>query len=261
METNNNGRIFQLEHVTKAYPGKVALASVSLTIDSGETVAVLGPSGSGKTTLLHLLGGVISPDEGSVSLNGHTLADMKPGRELSQWAGVIHQQFDLVPHLSVMHNVLAGRLGQWGLVKSLVSLLSPRDRNMALRALDRVGLSDKPNERTSRLSGGEQQRVAIARMLVQNPRVIIADEPVASLDPARARDIMELISTIVKESGKTLIASLHSIELARDFFTRAIGLRNGEVWFDLPVERVTDDLLSALYALEGLERESVASQV
>ena len=130
----------------------------------------------------------------------------------------------------------------------------------AMREPGRVGLSRKPNARTSRLSGGEQQRVATARMLVQNPRVIIADEPVASLDPARARDVMELISTIVKEAGKTLIVSLHSIELARDFFTRAIGLRSGEVWFDLPVERVTDDLLSALYALEGLEREGVVNQ-
>ncbi|MGH2541158.1 MAG: phosphonate ABC transporter ATP-binding protein, partial [Ardenticatenaceae bacterium] len=187
MAVSANGRLFQVESASKVYSAKVALAQVSLTINDGETVALVGPSGSGKTTLLHLLAGVIQPTEGHIALNGRFLSEMKPGRELSSLVGVIHQQFDLVPHLSVLNNVLAGRLGQWGMLKSLVSLVSPRDKHLAERALQRVGLSDKMYERASRLSGGEQQRVAIARLLVQDPRVIIADEPVSSLDPARAK--------------------------------------------------------------------------
>ena len=250
-------RIFKLEGATKGYPGGVALRPLSLAVHSGERVAVVGPSGSGKTTLLHLLGGVIQPDEGSVALNGHLLSDLRPGRELSSLVGVIHQQFDLVPHLNVVHNVLAGRLGQWGLWRAVTSLVSPRDLDLAMAALDRVGLGERAYERASRLSGGEQQRVAIARLLVQDPRVILADEPVASLDPTRASDLMSLLSGIVSETGKTLVASLHSIELVRTHFSRAIGLRNGRLWFDLPVADVAEDMLGELYELEGLEGAGV----
>ena len=250
-------RVFRLDRVTKSYGGKLALAALSFTISAGEAVAVVGPSGSGKTTLLHLLASIIRPDGGAVALNGHDLLDLEPGPELSALVGVIHQQFELVPHLNVMNNVLAGRLGQWSIARSLLSLVSPRDRHMALAALERVGLSDRPYERTSRLSGGEQQRVAIARLLVQDPGVLIADEPVASLDPTRAEDIVGLLARIAGEYGKTLIASIHSIELARRYFTRVIGLRLGEMWFDLPVDRVTDELLTGLYELQGLESEGV----
>jgi phosphonate transport system ATP-binding protein len=208
--------------------------------------------------LLHLLAGVIQPDSGSIALNGCVLSDMKPGRELSSLVGVIHQQYDLVPHLSVLHNVLAGRLGQWGILRSLVSLVSPRDRILAAHALEQVGLTDRIHERASRLSGGEQQRVAIARLLVQDPKVIIADEPVASLDPARAADLIRLLARIARDSDKTLISSIHSIDLAREYFDRVIGLRNGELQFDVPVDSVSSELLAELYDLEGLEREGVA---
>ena len=245
--------IFRLEQVTKAYGGKPAISPLSLSVNEGETIAVVGASGAGKTTLLHLLSGVIQPDMGSIALNGHLLSDLKPGRELSSLVGVIHQQFDLVPHLSVLHNVLVGRLGQWNLVRSLVSLVSPRDRHLALAALERVGLADKSYERASRLSGGEQQRVAVARALVQDPRVMIADEPVASLDPARANDLIGLLAGIADESGKTLIASLHAVELARRYFSRIIGLRNGDLVFDVPVQQVNDGMLAGLYELKGLE--------
>ncbi len=249
----NSERIFRLESVTKSYPGRVALAPLSLTIGAGEAVAVAGPSGSGKTTLLHLMAGIIQPSAGSISLDGQALSELGPGRELSSLVGVIHQQLDLVPHLSVVHNVLAGRLGQWGLLRSLVSLVTPRDRHLAAAAIERVGLADRLFERTSRLSGGEQQRVAIARLLVQDPRVIIADEPVASLDPARATDLMGLLSSIAGDTGKTLIASLHSIEHARDYFSRVVGLRNGVLLFDTPVHELSQDALRELYELRGLE--------
>ena len=256
-KSRENGPAFRLETVSKSYGGTVALAPLSLTIEAGERVAVVGPSGSGKTTLLHLIGGLLQPDAGRIALNGHMLSELRPGRDLSSLVGVIHQQFDLVPHVSVVHNVLAGRLGQWSLARSLLSLVLPQDRHLAERALERVGLADKLYERTSRLSGGEQQRVAIARLLVQDPGVLIADEPVASLDPARGADLLSLLASIAGESGKTLVASVHSVEFARRFFSRAIGLRHGAVQFDLPVEKVTDDLLEALYELKGLASDGV----
>ena len=257
MTSSKNGHVpmFTLEGVAKAYPRTVALAPISLEIEAGERLAVLGPSGSGKTTLLHLMGGVIQPDEGNILINGLPLSGLNPGRELASLVGVIHQQLDLVPHLSVVHNVLAGRLGQWSTFRSLFSLVTLRERYLAVDALGKLGIADKLYERTSRLSGGEQQRVAMARLLVQTPRAILADEPVASLDPARAEDLMRLLTDIVREAGKTLVASLHSVHLTRTYFSRAIGLRNGGLQFDLPVGELTDDILEDLYDIVGLKGE------
>lgn len=243
--------MLRIDGAAKAYSGRRAVAPLSFAIHEGERVAVLGPSGSGKTTLLHLMAGIIRPDSGGVNLGGRSISDLGPGREAAGLVGVIHQQYDLVPHLSVAHNVLAGRLGAWGLLRSLWSLLSPQDLGLAENALERVGLLDRLYERTSRLSGGEQQRVAIARLLVQDPRVIVADEPVASLDPARARDLMILLSGVATDTGKTLISSLHSTELATEFFDRAIGLRDGVVVFDMPVAGLNKAALDDLYYLEA----------
>ena len=252
---NGHVPMFVLEGVAKLYPRTLALAPISLRIDAEERVAVLGPSGGGKTTLLHLMAGVIQPDQGSVLIDGRPLAGLSPGREMAGLVGVLHQQFDLVPHLSVVHNVLAGRLGRWGTMRSLFSLLSPRERHLAEEALERLGIADKLYERTSRLSGGEQQRVAMARLLVQTPKAILADEPVASLDPARAEDLMRLLSDVVRRSGKTLVASLHSVQIARRYFSRAIGLRNGGLQFDVPVGQVTEGMLENLYDIRGLRGE------
>jgi phosphonate transport system ATP-binding protein len=243
--------ILKIEGAAKAYSGRRAIAPLSLAIHEGEKVAVLGPSGSGKTTLLHLMAGIIRPDSGGVELGGRSISDLGAGREAAALVGVIHQQYDLVPHLSVVHNVLAGRLGRWGMLRSLWSLLSPQDLGLAEDALARVGLRDRLYERTSRLSGGEQQRIAIARLLVQDPRVIVADEPVASLDPARARDLIILLSGVAVDAGKTLVASLHSTELATEFFDRAIGLRNGAVVFDMPVGSLGKSTLDDLYYLQA----------
>jgi phosphonate transport system ATP-binding protein len=245
--------MFVLEGVAKAYPRAVALAPLSLRVEPGERLAVLGPSGSGKTTLLHLMGGVIQPDQGTILIDGRPLARLKPGRELAGLVGVVHQQFDLVPHLAVVHNVLAGRLGQWSTLRSLVSLVSPRERHLAAEALEKLGIAGKLYERTSRLSGGEQQRVAMARLLVQTPKAILADEPVASLDPARAEDLVRLLASVARESGKTLVASIHSVRLARAYFSRVVALRNGELQFDRPVAEVTDEMLERLYDIEGLD--------
>ena len=237
--SNEQQRAIRLDQVSKSYPGRMALYATSFEINVGEAVAIVGPSGSGKTTLLHLMGGVIQPDSGDIFLNDHRLSEMKPGRELSSLVGVIHQQYDLVPHLSVMHNVLAGRLGQWGILQSLMSLVSPKNQTLAVGALEQVGLVDRIHERASRLSGGE---------------------PVASLDPARATDLIDLLAKIARESNKTFVASIHSTDLAHQYFNRVIGLRNGEKQFDLPVAFVSPELLGGLYELEGLERESVVQE-
>ncbi len=247
--------MFTLRRVTKRYPQGVALAPLSVEIRAGERVAIAGPSGSGKTTLLHLMGGVIQPDAGDIIINGRSLASLSSGRELARLVGIIHQQHDLVPHLAVIHNVLAGRLGEWGLMKSLLSLIFPQERDAALRALEQVGLPDKLYQRTSQLSGGEQQRVAIARVLMQAPRAILADEPVASLDPARAEDLVRLLTQLALSTGRTLVASLHSIDLARTYFQRIMGLRNGELQFDMPAAAVSQTMLERLYDLQGLRDE------
>ena len=249
-ETNRQAAAVSLSNVSKTFPGATALDGVSLLIQKFERVALIGPSGAGKTTFLHSVAGLVKPDSGTIAILGHSLGDMQPGAELASKVGVIHQQFDLVPHLSVKNNVLAGRLGRRGLLSSLGSLLFPFDEDVAKAALDRVGISHKARERTADLSGGEQQRVAIARLLVQNPEVILADEPVASLDPARSIEVMRLLSDIALSEGKTLICAVHSVDLVCSFFERVVGLRDGKLQFDLQVEMLTEGHMTALFSLE-----------
>lgn len=243
--------------ISKSYSRVEALAPLTLTIRHGERVALAGPSGSGKTTLLYILAGIIQPDGGYVSIDRRRLSDLRPGEELARLVGVLHQQYDLVPNLPVVQNVLAGRLGQWSLFRAVLSLLWPQERRLAEKALSQLGIVDKLQERTSLLSGGEQQRVAIARLLVQSPLIILADEPVSSLDPTRAEDTLRLMTDLADPCGKALVVSLHSPALIRKYFSRIIGLREGMVQFDLPVEKMTEGILDRLYELnigkEGVE--------
>ena len=245
-----------LRGVEKRFGDVVAVGSISLAVRQGETVALLGPSGAGKSTMLRLMAGEIEPTSGVIELSGRELANLTPGRELASLVGMIHQQFDLVPNLSALQNVLAGRLGEWGFFRSLVSLAAPLEREVAMAALRRLGVEDRAGLRAGRLSGGEQQRVAIARVLVQGPALILADEPVASLDPARAEEVLDLLVGLAERDGRTLVASMHSVGMARQRFGRLIGLRNGESSFDLPAREVTDGMLESLYALEGLRAET-----
>lgn len=247
-----NDNVFEINEISKIYERKIALSSISITIKKGELVALIGPSGAGKTTLLNILATVLKPDGGNILLDGISIDRYKGVKVLAEKLGIIRQQFDLVDSLPVIHNVLAGRLKDWGFFKSLISLVFPQDKGLAMEALGRVGLKDKVYERTSNLSGGEQQRVAMARLLIQNPEVILADEPVSSLDQARAEDILYTLTNIAKEEGKTLIASLHSVEYARKYFSRVIALRQGKVYFDLPSEDITDEHLKELYSLEQM---------
>ncbi len=246
-----NGYLVVARDIRKSYAEVQALAPMSLTVARGERVALAGPSGSGKTTLLYLLAGIVQPDEGQVAIDGRSLSGLTPGEELARLVSVMHQQFDLVPNLPVVHNVLAGRLGRWSLMRSVLSLVWPQERRLAEDTLAQLGIGDKLGERTSRLSGGEQQRVALARLLVQSSLIVLADEPVSSLDPARADDVLKLLKELTESSGKTLVASLHSPDLIRRYFSRVIGLREGLVQFDLPVDEMSDGVLQRLYQLNN----------
>jgi phosphonate transport system ATP-binding protein len=245
--------IVEVKNLSKYYERKIALSSLSFSIKKGEMVALIGPSGAGKTTLLNTFATLIKPDEGEVTISGIPTTKLTNRKVLAKKVGMIRQQFDLVGQLPVIHNVLAGRLADWGFFKSLWSLIIPQEKQAARGALEKVGLSDKITEQTSKLSGGEQQRVALARLLLQKPEVILADEPVASLDPARAEDILFMLTKLVQEENQTLITSLHSVEYARKYFTRIIAIKNGKLYFDLPVHEVTDSILTELYSLEELE--------
>lgn len=248
--------VFAAERISKRYGDTVALRPLSLTIEPGETVAVVGPSGSGKTTLFHILGGLLRPDTGKVFIDDQPLDRLSPGRDLARLVGIMHQGNDLVANLDVVHNVLAGRLGEWNLWRAVLSLISPRDVEQAYAALERVGIGDKLYERTSRLSGGEQQRVALARLLVQGPKAILADEPVSSVDPARAEDLIRMLVSIAEEDGRTLVASLHTVPLALGHFRRIIAIRNGQMLFDRPASLVSPEDLDTLYAFDRDESES-----
>ena len=241
---------FRLVGVNRKVKDVSILSGMTFDVSAGERIAVLGPSGAGKTTLLRLLSVQILPDTGFIELFGSDTSYLRPGRDLSRAVGIISQQFDLVSNMSVIHNVLAGRLGEWSLFKSLYSLVSIRDPEVALNALNVMGLMGKEGLRVSQLSGGEQQRVAIARLMVQDPRIIIADEPVASLDPERSNEIMSLIEGVVVDRKKTLIATLHSLKLAHRYFDRAIGIRKGKIYFDVPTSSLTERILNELYRID-----------
>lgn len=191
-------------------------------------------------------------DTGEYEVNGNLFENMNR-KDHAQCVGLIRQHFDLVGPLKVVHNVLSGNLGKWGLGKSLFSLVVPQDLEDAKGALSKVGILDKLYEKTSFfLSGGEKQRVALARLLVQNPKIILADEPVASLDPARAEQILELLVNMTTDGQQTLVASLHSIEFAqKKYFTRVIGLRDGLIHIDKSVIELSKDDIAALYTLEN----------
>src|SRR5918996_187162 len=229
--------MYTLERVRKVFvDGTVAVDDVDLRIAPGECVAVIGPSGAGKTTLFRLLNATLRPTSGRLWLGAEDLTQVSARRlrYLRRRIGTVYQQHNLVPQLRVIHNVLAGRLGHWPLSKALWSLLSPQERVVALGALEQVGIPEKLYTRTAHLSGGQQQRVAIARVLVQEPDVILADEPVSSVDPTLGRAIMELLVHLAESHQKTLVANLHAVSFALDFFPRVIGFRQGRIAFDLP---------------------------
>ncbi|MGA9276823.1 phosphonate ABC transporter ATP-binding protein [Ilumatobacter sp.] len=228
-----------------------ALAGVDLAVQAGERVALLGASGAGKSTLLDVVAGLVRPTAGSVTVLGEPIGDLRGSalrRHRSQ-VGVVRQAHGLPGSLRVIHNVNGGRLGSWSALRGLSSLVVPLGREEVDAALERMDLGGLSDRRTGDLSGGQQQRVAVARTLVQDPRLVLADEPVSAVDPRLSSDVVTALCA-PSDSGerRTVVLSLHDPDLARDHVDRVVGIRAGRVVFDLPPADLDDDLVTDLYA-------------
>ncbi|MFY9329253.1 MAG: ATP-binding cassette domain-containing protein [Georgfuchsia sp.] len=245
---------FVTHHIGLEYgSGLRALHGLDLRLKPGERVAVIGPSGAGKTSLLRLLGVALRPTTGGIEVLGVNPWQLSAAglRRLRARIGIIHQAPPIPPRLRVINAILAGRLGCWPGWKGLLSLLYPADIAGARHALARLDLAERLFDRCDRLSGGQLQRVGIARVLYQQPDLILADEPVAALDPILADATLAQIVAEAGQRGATVVASLHAVDLALKWFPRIIGLRGGEIAFNLPTERITQAMLRDLYASEG----------
>ena len=249
--------IYDLREAGYVYAGRSgpvhAVQRVSLTVARGERVALLGPSGAGKTTLLRLLNATLRPASGQFSFEGVDLSSLS-GRELRRVRrriGTIFQHPSLVPSLTALQNALCGKLGGWGLLRSLRALIAPSAEDVAAAraVLETVGLSSKATARADELSGGQQQRVAIARVLLQDPDVVLADEPFASLDPTLTVQLADLLVEVTRD--RTFIAAMHDVDLALERFPRIVGVRAGQIAFDVPAAQLTPALLQGLYAREA----------
>lgn len=247
-----------IENLTKVYEnGFVALKNISLEIPDGQFVSIIGLSGSGKSTLLRCINRLIDPTEGRIIWNGLdiTAASDDELRQIRRRIGMIFQQFNLVKRSSVLTNVMAGRLGYINPALSLVNYFPRSERDRAFAALQRVGISEKAFSRASALSGGQQQRVGIARTLMQNPEMILADEPVASLDPATSHSVMKYLQLLNKEDGLSVLCSLHFLSLARAYADRVIALKDGVLEFDGLPSEIDNDRFKMIYGEDAVEVE------
>lgn len=225
------------------------MRGVSLSIDRGQFVVIVGLSGAGKSTLLRCLNRLVEPTAGQIVVEGREITRLAEN-ELRAWrtqVGMIFQNFNLVKRSSVLRNVLAGRLGHTGTLRSLFGMFSRADQELALRCLERVQIQDKAFQRADQLSGGQQQRVSIARALCQQPLIMLADEPVASLDPPTSHVVLRDLKRICREDGITTLVNLHYIDMAMEYADRIIGLRSGELVFDGPATQVTEQTFEEIY--------------
>jgi phosphonate transport system ATP-binding protein len=246
--------LLKIENLTKVFPnGTVAVKNVSFGVEDGEFLAIIGLSGSGKSTLLRCINRLIDPTEGRVIWDGQdiTAAQGVELRHIRRQIGMIFQQFNLVKRSSVMTNVLSGRLGYAHPVWSLFHRFPAEDQQRAVMALDRVGIPEKADDRADQLSGGQQQRVGIARALMQEPRLMLADEPVASLDPVLSHSILQYLELLNRQDGITVLCSLHFLDLVHRYATRVIGLKDGEVVFDGPPSELTRERFKEVYGEEA----------
>ena len=243
-----------LSGVTRTFGDTTAVDNVTLSIEPGQFVGVIGRSGAGKSTLLRLINRLVDPTAGSISFQGSEVTSLK-GKALRAWrrdCAMIFQQFNLVDRLDVLTNVLIGRLAEHGFLSSMAMRFTDEERAMAIQALDRLGLVPQALQRSGTLSGGQQQRVAIAKALVQQPKIMLADEPIASLDPANATLVMDGLKQINTEDGLTVMVNLHTLDTARAYCDRIVAMRDGRVFFDGSARQLTDDVVRDIYGLKGL---------
>ena len=247
----------EVQNISKSFKNRPAIRQVNVTIGTGEMVTLVGASGSGKSTLLRLINGLEQGDKGTVDIFGTNLqTDGKFHsniRQIRSQIGCIFQQFNLVRRLTVIENVLVGKLGRMSLARSVLHLFTKDEKIEALSALERVGILEQAYKRAAQLSGGQQQRVAIARCLLQGAKIILADEPIASLDPESARKVMELLCELNRENAITILTSLHQVQMVRRYFQRSVALRNGVVVFDGGTVNLDDQTLNKLYGAAAAE--------
>lgn len=253
--------MIEIKNVSKVFDnGVVGLKNVDLTINDGEFVCIIGLSGAGKSTLLRSLNRLNDITEGEILIDGESLTDANPKklRRMRRNIGMIFQQFNLVRKNTVQKNVLSGRLGYYNNWQTLLGLFSKEDYQRTLTALEKVGLADKLKDRSDSLSGGQQQRVSIARTIVQEAELILADEPVSALDPVTSETVMNDFKRLNEEAGRTIIINIHSVPLARKYASRIIGMRAGEIVFDGPASEATDAKLGEIYGQAIFEQDEQA---
>lgn len=258
----------RIENLRKRFNGRDVLDGVNISVRRGEAVALIGSSGSGKTTLIRTVNGFVAPDSGKVIVGGKEInfKNKESMRQMRKKIGMIYQLFNLVERTSAIENVMAGALGRLGagfnLISSTIGFFHKKERDKAMELLKFVGIEDKAFERVDRLSGGQKQRVAIARALMQDPELLLADEPIANLDPKTSRKILELLLRINMEKGITMICVLHHLDTVKDNFNRVVALKNGSICFDGETHTLTHGYIHDIYEFEeetGKETECLAA--
>lgn len=248
--------MIKFEHVSKTYPNGVkGLQDINLEIENGEFVGIIGMSGAGKSTFIRTINRLNDITEGKLTVDGVEISNLK-GKALRRFrrkVGMIFQSYNLVPRITVIRNVMSSLVPDMPLWRVILGLFSKNDKMRALEALDRVSMLDKAFVRTDQLSGGQQQRVSLARTLAQNPSVLLADEPVAALDPVTAHEVMDDFKRINDELGQTVLINIHHVDLALDYAKRIIGIRSGRVVYDGPVSGVTQEILDNIYSKDEAE--------
>ncbi|MGD9914005.1 MAG: phosphonate ABC transporter ATP-binding protein [Rhizobiaceae bacterium] len=245
--------MLQIRDVTRRFGKKTAVDHVAIDIPQGQMVGIIGRSGAGKSTLLRMINRLIDPSQGSIVFEGQEVSRLR-GPALRRWqrdCAMIFQQFNLVPRLDVLTNVLLGRLNHRNTLLNLFGVFSREERAEAIAALERLDIAQTALQRAGTLSGGQQQRVAIARALMQKPRVILADEPIASLDPLNAKVVMESLRDINLRDGITVVVNLHTLDTARAYCTRVVGMAAGRVVFDGPSENLNREAVRTVYGADG----------
>jgi phosphonate transport system ATP-binding protein len=253
--------VLEIVNLSKSFGDVRAVNQVNLSVPQGQMLGVIGRSGAGKSTLLRIINQLTTPNEGEIRFDGKPVSNLK-GRALRQWraqCAMIFQQFNLVNRLDVMTNVLIGQIYQQAFIPSLFKRYSKQERAQAIMALERLDLAAQALQRADTLSGGQQQRVAIAKALLQNPKIILADEPIASLDPNNATKVMDALRRINQEENIAVVCNLHHLDTAQQYCDRIIGMANGKIVFDGTPEQLTDEVIEMIYGDEATDAKWQAS--